>query len=644
MSAHTHSSPNHAPAPKTPAPAESKVSSGSTKSPVAQVPPAVAETPTPTDAQAVANGPGRNSLLFAILLAIVGTLPIGLGIGMARRAANIAAAELLAKSKHKVGPVHDDTAAVELTRRNRLKADEYFRAREFRLALQLYQSNETIESLRHSEEVFFKIALCREALGQIDEALAEFRELSARDDSPFRSAALLGQGRIWFAKRELHHARAVLGQLSRTEAAKKAASPEAFQDARFFLAMTWLQNPNSQCDVLETPSPISPLSEVAWKGISLFNPNNIGADDLSKNDDANSDDEIASPTNASDAERFLEKQVELAPHHRMVGHAKLALGQFAYQRGDVESAVSRFEKVMSKSSDTVSLIAAYNSGVIHFQRGDIAATVSALGQVVDGAPGHGLVVPALILRGRAGIALGNVEQAAFDLKRAADISNTEDERSWATAFMGMAFLQARKQDVAAKMMFQRRDRITTEAAKALGGLVVALARLETIESVESRDRETLFLLRALANLNPDASWLGDCGRTLIGRAYHEVNLGAEMAETYSRALSNGVREPYASEMKSSLGEYLLTIGDEQEGLALLIEVREAKQSPWSFKSGMAMARWELSQHREQECLGICQELLRDDVDRASVLRLMGTAYEQTGNVAKAAECFAGLIR
>ena len=656
MSAHSHSSPTSAPTPKPSAPVVAKVPS---PTPAIASPPAVAaETPTSTDSP---TAPRRALPLFAIALAIVGTLPLGLGIGMARRAAIAAAAATHTNSKHKENPTRDDAAAVERTRRNRQKADEFFRAREFRLALQLYQSNETVESLRHSEEVAFKIALCRESLGQIDEALVEYRELSARDHSPLRSAALLAQGRIWLAKQEHQHAREVFSQLCRLTVPINAASSEIGQDARIFLAMTWLQNAASQSDVLETPSPISPLSEIAWKGISPFNPSNIGGGDSPtagtpeasettpqnpRDDDPNPVLDFVSVTNEIEAEGFLEEQIKSAPHHRLVGHAKLALGQFAFQRGDTDSAASRFEKVMSKSSDTVSLIAAYNSGVIHFQSGNLASAVTSLGQVVDGAPGHGLVVPALILRGRAAIALGNVEQAAYDLKRAADISNTEDERSWATAFMGMAFLQARKQDVAAKAMFQRRDRITTEAARTLGGLVVALARLETIESTDSRDRETLFLLRALANLNPDAPYLGDCGRTLIGRAYVKVNLGVEMAEVYSQALSKSVREPYASEMKATLGKYLLSIGDEQEGLALLTSVREAKQSPWSFAATLTMANWELSQHHEQECLDICQELLHldADVDRTSVLRLMGAAYERTGNLAKAAECFAGTFR
>ncbi len=657
MSAHTHSSPNHAATPK----ASAHAPKAPPAAPKVAPPPAtvgVAETPTSTASAAAPVGSHRALPLFAIALAIVGTLPIGLGIGMARRAANTAAVASLTKSKHKASPVRDDAAAVERTRRNRHQADEFFRAREFRLALQLYQSNETVESLRHSEEVAFKIALCREALGQWDEALTEFRELSGRDYSPFQSTALLAQSRIWLAKQEPQHARAVLRQLLKSAPEKKSVPSEIGQDARLYFAMTWLLDSTTDHTALETPTPISPLSEIAWKGISPLDPNNIGVQITTTSDSASdpgpeasalkpdSDrlQDFSSVTNAAEAEQFLEQQIAAAPQHRLIGHAKLAWGHFAHQRSDFETAAMRYEMAMSKSSDTVSLIAAYNSGVVHFQRDDLLATVKSLGQVVDGAPGHDLVVPALILRGRAAIALGSVEQAAFDLKRAADVSKTEDERSWATAFMGMAFLQARQQDVAAKLMFQRRDRITTAGARTLGGLVVALARLETMNSAEARDRETLFLLRALANLNPDAPWLGDCGRTLIGRAYREVDLGEQMAEVYSRALANSVREPFASEMKLSLGEYLLSVGDEQQGLALLTDVREAQHSPWPDKAALRMAQWELSQHREQDCLSICHELLRRDSDRAAVLRLMGTAYERSGNLAKAAECYAGVAQ
>ena len=654
MSAHAHSSPNHAATPKAAAHVAPKVlpvTSAPVTPPAAPVGEVVASI-------AVPETPRRDSLLFGIALAVAATLPIGLGIGVARQAANTAALAAKTTSKHTVIPVRDDAAAVEQTRRNRHQADEYFRAREFRLALQLYQSNETVESLRHSEEIAFKIALCREALGQRDEALTEFRELSGRDHSPFQPAALLAQSRIWLAKQGPQHARAVLRQLLESALEKRPVPAEVGQDARFYFAMTWLLDNATDHTALETPTPIFPLSEIAWKGISSFDPNDVGVQITTTSDSASDpgpeasesksgsdrQQDFTSVTNAAEAEQFLEQQIAASPQHRLIGHAKLAWGHFAHQRGDFETAAMRYEMAMSKSSDTVSLIAAYNSGVVHFQRDDLFATVKSLGQVVDGAPGHDLVVAALILRGRAAIALGNVEQAAFDLKRAADVSKTEDERSWATAFMGMAFLQARQQDVAAKLMFQRRDRITTEGARTLGGLVVALARLETMDSAEARDRETLFLLRALANLNPDSPWLGDCGRTLIGRAYREVDLGEQMAEVYSRALTNSVREPFASEMKLSLGEYLLSVGEEQPGLALLTDVREAKHSIWPDKAALCVAQWELSQHREQDCISICHELLRREVNRASVLRLMGTAYERSGNLAKAAECYAGVVQ
>ncbi len=638
MSAHTHSSPNSAALPKASAPAASKAPP---TTPVVVVPPAAVATP-----ETGAETPRRALPLFAIALAIVSTLPIGLGIGMARRAANAASVAIETTSKHNGSPVRDDAAAVEQTRRNRQQADEYFRAREFRLALQLYQSNETIESLRHSEEVSFKIALCREALGQSDEALAEFRELSGRDQSPFQSAALLAQGRIWLARKEHQQARAVLSQLLKSANDPNEGSPipaRISRDACFYFAMTWLLDSATTHTALATPSPISPLAEIAWKGVPQFDPDNLGGRD-SDSPDSNHPQDIVSVVDAAGAERFIERQIELTPQHRLIGHAKLVWGHFAFQRSDVDAAAARYELAMTKSSDTVSLIAAYNSGVINFQRGDLQAAVVALGRVVDGAPGHELVVPALILRGRAGLEFGNAEQAGFDLKRAADISATNDERSWATAFMGMAFLQARKQDVAAKMMFQRRDRITVEAARTLGGLVIALARLESMDSAEARDRETLFLLRALANLNQDSPWLGDCGRTLIGRAYRQVNLGEQMADVYTRALSKNVREPFASEMKFALGEHLLITGDESQGLAYLSEVREAKQTPWSVLATLCLAQWELSQHREQECLAICQELLRQDIDHAPILRIMGTAYERTGDFVKAAECFAGVAR
>lgn len=635
----------------------------STSSP--EVPPAPPEVASPTIPVSDKIVSRRTFPLFAIALAIVGTLPIGLGVGLACRAKLIVPAEPATDSMHDEVSVNDDTASVSWAWRNLQHADDLFRAGDFRLALQLYQSKECADSLQPTTELPLKIALCLEALGQWDEALAILDTFTDHSDSALRATALLANSRIWLRRHDLDKARAALGQLlERIDDPGRDCPPEIADDSRFLLAITCLMDDDSINESNDPTRPVSPLHSSVWQRSEvryLDRPTAIRSSLSLKPTESHATTLVTTTLGAeaqelvpqlltatsADQRRRIGEELALrllTSHsaHWLAGHVNLALGEVAYQRGDLAEAAVRYGEASGRSSTALSVIAAYDQGVVQFRLHEYRNASLALGRFIDGAPGHEFGPRALILRGRALLELGEGELAAFDLKRAADMPGQDDERAWATVYLGMANLQARKPKVAAQEMFQRRDRLQSGVARSEMALVVSLARLESLESPDSRDREALFMLRALAAVDPDAEWLGACGRLMIGRAYQHLGLVDQAAEIYEHALQHEVQEPFASEMKLAIADYSLLTGDHPRGLNRLVELQTNQKAPWSTRAGLRIAKWELSQGHHHKCLALCRELLHSETERAPILRLMGAAHELAGNFDQAAECFAGL--
>ena len=631
MSAHKHTSPT-----PTPKPAAVPVS----------VPAAVVAPPiSPADPVAVP----RKLPLFAIALAVAGTLPIGIGVGVTCRAKSLEAIEVAERLAHDKAQVRKVIDPVSWAWRNQQRADDLLRAGDFGLALQHYQSKENADSLRPEAELLWKTALCREALGENEEALTLLDTAATHGSAELRAAALLAQSRIHLCHREFETARATLGRLFRASQ-ELDHSTAVREDAQFLLVIVGLLEDTDVGDTSDMARPISPLHDSMWLIPEMLFAETV-AEPLAATEAPADDHKLVTQLLAAasieqrrqTSEQLVERLLARNPTHRLAGYLKLALGEVAYQRGELAQAANWYRSAADKPGSAKSIVAAFNEGVVRFQLREYRLASNALCRFIDGVPGNALCSQALLLRGRSLIELGDGELAAFDLQRAADLPGADEVRAWAIAFLGLAQLQAGNPERAAQGMFLRRDRVQGDVARLETGFVVSLARLECLKSADSLDRETIFLLRALSKLDPQADWLRTCGRMMIGRAYQRLNLFEQASEAFERTLAADVTEPFAPEMKLALVDCRFALGDHAQAQRWLADVQANHRGLWSVRAGLQMARWELSQRDHAECLAICRELLHSDSERAAVLRLMGEAHELAGHHALAAECFAGVV-
>lgn len=588
----------------------------------------------------------RRIPLFAIALAIAGTLPLGLGVGVACRAKSVETNEVPACSAHNEDSVHDQTASAHEAWRNLSRADDLFRAGDFKLALQLYQSKENADSLRPTAERVLKMALCREGLGQNEEALTTLRSMTEHASDEIRSAMLIAQGRMQLRRCEFVESRATLSELI----ASQDQTAAVIDEAQFLLVLACLLESEADHHEMEQDRLISSLDDALWlcpemlvPAMFALEPLNSTTRSLDENEPVASllaDASIEQRREA--AERLAEQLLVSQPTHPLSGILQLTLGELSYRRGDLSQSASRFRTAAGKNTSMRSVVAAHNEGVTHFQLRDYRAASRALGRFIDAVPEHALRPRALLLRGRALIEIGDGALAAFDLKRAADSHGSDETKAWATVFLGLAQLQAHQPKLAAQDVFLRRDRVQTEPTRTAAGFAVSLARLETLPPGETLDREMLFMLRALSTLDPEADWLGATGRMLIGRAYQRLNLFDQAVETFEQALQESVPETLAWEIKLAIADCLFAKSEPTAAGTWLTDVRKNHPGRPATTAGLRLAQWELAQGHHAECLEICRELWQPDAELAPILRLMGEAHVLAGHDDLAAKCFAGL--
>src|SRR5262249_11213144 len=150
----------------------------------------------------------------------------------------------------------------------------------------------------------------------------------------------------------------------------------------------------------------------------------------------------------------------------------------------------------------------------------------------DAAPESEICPDATIAYGQLLLDTGDPQNAAFQFRRAAEMSTRPLTRAKATALLGLALLVAEKYYAAGEAIYAHKDSFEEPSTYKNGAaFVTALARYKALTS-ERREREVEFLYRALVALRHDSAWMGLTGQVVIGRTLLELGFTDQMGEIY----------------------------------------------------------------------------------------------------------------
>lgn len=342
--------------------------------------------------------------------------------------------------------------------------------------------------------------------------------------------------------------------------------------------------------------------------------------------------------------RALREAILAFPGHPLVPAAYLEQGNLEAIDGNLQEALSWFERLVREFNRSPTAIDAYyNMGVLQRRLGDFAEARNSLFQVVDRAPGNELAPLAYLRIGRAYLDEGDAEHAVSPLRRALSSATGSVTPSVAALNLAAAYLLAGNPGAANAALVSKRTLLTEDAFHDATAFLDALAHYRASADNKAARREAPGLLAALLALKKE-TFVGPAGWVLMGQAYADLGMQEQTIRCYEQLLRE-TKGPLAAEVSMTLAELLEGADRRPEALKLYVSLADMDGSPVASRARLRLAGTALRERKPKECVAWCRRLLDDPraAEAPEALRLMGVAYEQLGDHTRAAKCFAGQV-
>ncbi len=342
------------------------------------------------------------------------------------------------------------------------------------------------------------------------------------------------------------------------------------------------------------------------------------------------------------ARRALRRARLSSPEHRLAPAASLLVGNVEAAVGQPEAAAAQYAKMLSNHPFApLAVHANFNLALVDADRGKYGAARKALYRAIDLSPGHVLAPSAHLHLGRMYLEEGDVKRAVAELRRARAKAAGTAVQPLVALTLAAAHLTAGEPRPAREALAEQRGPLRQETYRKTAALLDALARYRIARPHGPARVEAADLVAALAQPR-DVNPLGAVETDLRCKAQRELGLWDEVVATCDQALPS-LRGPLVPAIRVAQGEALLRLDRRAEAVACLGKVADQKGGKWSAEALLLLAGLDLYEGRAADCAARCARIWRSEagVDPTAVLRLWGAAYEQLGEYAKAARCFAG---
>jgi tetratricopeptide (TPR) repeat protein len=344
------------------------------------------------------------------------------------------------------------------------------------------------------------------------------------------------------------------------------------------------------------------------------------------------------------ARRSLRAAIADHPGHSLTPAAYLELGNDAAEERNLREAVRWYARLVREYPHLPLVAEAYyDLGIVQQQLEDAPAARAAFFQAIDRLPGNELTALSYLRIGRTLMDDGQIENSVSPLRRSISAASDSPTRAMAVVCLAASYLLTDNPRAANQALVEHRELLKVEPFRSTAGFLDALAHFRAgIDPREAR-REAGTLLESILATHGD-TLLGRVGQMLLAQAYGEVGMLEQRSKVYERLL-NDAQGAFAEQAAYLLAESLAAAENHEEARRLVSSVVQRSDGQWAARSRLLLARISLKEQHGDECLRWCRKMLSDpkQSNDAEVLKLMGQAYEQTGDTKRAAQCFAGRV-
>lgn len=341
------------------------------------------------------------------------------------------------------------------------------------------------------------------------------------------------------------------------------------------------------------------------------------------------------------ARRSLARAIASDPQHALAAASHVELGTCLASAGKLTDAVSAYTAVIKETPGSpYAVLARYNRAQSQLQMRSFAEARKDFFGVADQSPGSEFAVRAMIRLGQLFLEEGNARDAVSVLRRAEKLSPNSPHQASAALQSAIACVADRKPEDARKVLERNRRALQPPSYRAAAAFVDAYARSLATRGTDAHRRDAADVIGTLLHLS-DVSVLGPFGICIVADACDEMGFPEES----ERLLRKAVLDPYSPMtpmIELKLGQALLK-QDQREPAQRLFEKLLDEPARIRSQARFELARLDLMERRWPGCIEQCEQLWKEHapVDRASLLRLWGSALEGAGDYTKAAACFSG---
>ena len=322
----------------------------------------------------------------------------------------------------------------------------------------------------------------------------------------------------------------------------------------------------------------------------------------------------------------------------------LALGNLTMLDDRPEEAAAYYQQLLRQfPRASIKIEAWFNLAKAQLAAGQRDQALDAFHHVVDAGSGHPVEPVAYLYIGRLVLEAGDARRASTAFMRASVLARGRDIRGISALGLSAAFLLSGNPAGADLVLRERRSDLERTRFHNVAAYLGAAARHRAAQQDGLRAREARNLLAALADVTPD-QFFGSHGWRLLSSSFDEIGLDDRAAELRVAALAQPVRPAYYNEMAIAQAGWLMSGGRASEGTDLLKQLAESEDPAWAgrarvrlFEAYVLSGELQLAVQHCRERLAVCEA----EAEKRELLRVMGSAYQRSGDPAAAAVCFAG---
>ncbi|MFK7819619.1 MAG: tol-pal system YbgF family protein [Planctomycetaceae bacterium] len=354
------------------------------------------------------------------------------------------------------------------------------------------------------------------------------------------------------------------------------------------------------------------------------------------------------------ARRSLWTAVTAFPDSRRAPLALLSLGNLDADN-DPDEARARYDELLRQySASPLRTAALFNRAKVELASGDMNAAENSFQESAEFGTGSLNDAIALLFAGRlrleAGspnaanpllLAIGHLNMQQSDSSEPLEPTLRDDALAAAVQTLAIAHLESDNPLSANNALVRNKQLLQYDPYRDGTAFLTALATYKLAATPARKLKEGETLIAALIQVQPEMLFPRNA-TVLIGEAWNELGVTAQMAAVYSSHLKHVRSDWIRKRMLVALVDYHKLVGDTarvRQYVTLLGQTADGK-----LASQIAQAEFALRIGKVDQSLTMCRRLLDEpEIDQSKILKIMGRAFQRVGNFADAALCFGGML-